>query len=301
MTIDHCEQSLLIDTPEGQKSMAYQVWRGSHAQSRRVVVCVHGLTRNSRDFDFIAPQLADEALVVCPDVFGRGNSDRMRQAEHYGYPLYVQQMMQLLAHIQEEYAPDHVDWLGTSMGGLIGMMLAATPAKQMAMPLRRLVLNDVGYWIPYPSLQRIGAYVGQQQWFASVADVESYLRDIAKPFGPLTDEQWRHLARYSCEPEPQEKEQESARLTLRYDTAIADAFNAVHTDIDLSAIWQQVQQPVLLIRGADSDLLLPETARQMAQQPNVTLVEFAGIGHAPMLMANDQIAAVKPFFADNSD
>ena len=288
MAISHSEHLLLIDTPEGQKNMAYQLWQPVDNAPERVVVCVHGLTRNGHDFDFLAPELASDAIVICPDVLGRGNSERMQDAAVYGYPLYLQQMIQLLAFIKSEYSPAQLDWVGTSMGGLIGMMLAATPAEQLPLTIHRLVLNDVGYFIPFASLQRIGAYVGKQQRFNSLPEVEAYLRDIAKPFGPLTDEQWRHLALYGSEPS-------GGQLTLRYDTAIAQAFNDVHADIDLSPVWSLVQQPVLLTRGKDSDLLLAETAQLMAQQNNVTLLEFAGVGHAPMFMAADQIDAVKQF------
>lgn len=288
MAILHSEHSLMITTPEGEKEMVYQRWQPISQQPKRVVICVHGLTRNSRDFDFLARELAMDALVICPDVLGRGGSDYMKDPSHYGYPLYLQQMTQLLAFIQQEYAPQQCDWVGTSMGGLIGMMLCATPADQLPLTIDRLVLNDVGYFIPRKALLRIAIYVGISKTFHSLTEAELYLRDIAKPFGLLTDEQWQHLAKHGTQAL-------GDQLTLRYDTGIAAAFNELNGDVDLSPIWSQIQQTVLLLRGKDSDLLLPETASEMAGQSNVTLVEFEGVGHAPMFMDTEQINTVKQF------
>lgn len=288
MAILHSEHVLEVTTPEGKRSMAYQLWKPVQPLPRRVVICVHGLTRNSRDFDFLARELAADALVICPDVLGRGKSERMTDASLYGYPLYLQQMIQLLAFIRDEFSPEQLDWVGTSMGGLIGMMLAATPDEQLPLTINRLVLNDVGYLIPAAALLRIAEYVGKQQNFSSLAAVELHLRDIAKPFGPLTDEQWRHLALYGSD-------QQGGSWVLRYDPAIAEVFNQIKGDIDLSAIWSLVGQSVLLTRGKDSDLLTEETANEMSQQSNVTLVEFDGVGHAPMFMSDNQIHSVKQF------
>lgn len=291
MTVLHSQHTLMVDTPEGQKQMAYQCWKPLDHLPQHIVVCVHGLTRNGRDFDFLARELAQQALVICPDVLGRGDSERMQDAALYGYPLYLQQMTQLLAFLKAEYSPQQCDWVGTSMGGLIGMMLAAS---QSPLPLTRLVMNDVGYFIPMASLQRIAAYVGKPQAYRSVTEVELHLRDIARSFGPLTDEQWHHLALHSCEPQPGEENGEDT-LILRYDPQIALAFSQLKGDVDLSPIWEQVRQPVLLLRGAESDLLLAETASAMAVQDNVEMVEFDGVGHAPMLMSDDQIQVVSRY------
>ncbi|UTW47908.1 alpha/beta fold hydrolase [Bacterioplanoides sp. SCSIO 12839] len=283
MTVLHSQQTLMVDTPEGKKTMAYQLWQPLDHIPKRLVICVHGLTRNGRDFDFLARELAQQALVVCPDVLGRGDSERMFDAGLYGYPLYLQQMNQFLDFLSAEYSFQQCDWVGTSMGGLIGMMLAATSPS-----LNRLVLNDVGYFIPLAALQRIGAYVGQLKRFHSLAGVELYLRDIARSFGPLTDEQWHHLAAHGCEPI-------GYQLMLRYDPKIAAGFAQLEADVDLSSIWQQVTQPVLLLRGAESDLLSAETAQQMATREDVELVEFSRVGHAPMLMSDEQIAVVRNY------
>lgn len=297
MTVLHTQQILTVSTPEGDRQMAYQLWQplaGSpqaveDESSRRLVVCAHGLTRNSRDFDFIARELAHNAVVVCIDVLGRGDSEYLQDGSLYGYPLYVSQCQQLLAHLHQEFGFDRCQWLGTSMGGLIGMMLAAYQTADSALQLSQLVLNDVGSFIPRRALMRIAMYLGQPRQFASVTEVELYLRDVARPFGPLTDDQWRHLAEHGCE------EVGVRQYRLRYDPAIAKGFNDISGDIDLTAIWQLVAIPTLLIRGADSDLLLADTAAEMAVRDDVELVEFAGVGHAPMLMAEDQIDCVLRF------
>lgn len=275
---------LEIQTPAGPHRMAWQEWSDNTRTQQPLLVCVHGLTRNSRDFDALAAVLAADFRVVCPDVLGRGDSDWLRQPLLYGYPLYLTQMQQWLAHLFSRDGQRGCCWVGTSMGGLIGMMLAAQPGS----PIIRLVLNDIGAFIPYAALARLARYVGKAPLFNRVDEVEEYLRRIAAPFGPLTDEQWQHLARHGCEPAGQ-------ALRLRYDPAIAAGFAAVSGDVDLTAVWQQVQCPVLLVRGADSDIFPAAVAQQMLQRPGTRLVEFAGIGHAPMLMARDQQQAVGQF------
>ncbi|MDP2547233.1 alpha/beta fold hydrolase [Oceanobacter sp. 4_MG-2023] len=271
-------------TSEGSHQGHYLYWPSARPDAP-LLVCVHGLTRNARDFDILAQSLTDHYRVICPDIAGRGDSERLRTPALYGYPLYVGQMQQCLQHLMLKYQVTEFDWVGTSMGGLIGMMLAAQPVC----PLRKLVINDVGFFIPKASLERLSGYVGKGTDFADLAAVEVYLREVAATFGPLTDAQWQHLARYSVE-------LSNGRYRLRYDPAIAQAFVGVTPeDVDLSAIWQLVQIETLLIRGGDSDLLLRETAQTMAAQAHVTLVEFPGIGHAPALMARDQIRAIRHF------
>ena len=279
--------SYTYQTPEGVRQGSYLYWPCTDASIKAppVLLCVHGLTRNARDFDPLAQALTEHYQVICPDVAGRGDSEWLHNPMNYGYPVYVAQMQQLLQQLMVKHDVSEFDWVGTSMGGLIGMMLAAQPIC----PLRKLVMNDVGFFIPKASLDRLADYVGKSTDFHSMDDAEAYIRDIAASFGPLTDEQWQHLTRYSVE-------ERDGKLQLRYDPAIANAFAGVPmTDVDLSAIWQAVTTDVLLIRGGDSDLLLPETAREMASQDNVQLATFAGIGHAPALMARDQIQTIKRF------
>ena len=284
MSIVHTTEYLAVQTPEGERRMAWQSWCDEQTPDAPLLLCVHGLTRNSRDFDALAARLAAHFHVVCPDVLGRGDSDWMQQPLLYGYPLYLAQMQQLLVHLLSRHGKQQCAWLGTSMGGLIGMMLAAQPGT----PITRLILNDIGSFIPYAALQRLAQYVGKAPLFSRVDEVEAYLRRVAAPFGPLTDEQWQHLARYGCEAV-------AGGYRLRYDPAIAAGFSLVTTDVDLSLVWQQVQCPVLIIRGGDSDILPAATARQMLQREGTQLVEFPGIGHAPMLMARDQQQAIEHF------
>ena len=260
----------------GSHAMAY--WEWGPARAARTVVCAHGLTRTGRDFDPLARALAEKGWrVVCPDVAGRGRSDWLSGGALYGYPQYVADMTTLLARLD----CGAVDWIGTSMGGLIGMMLAAGEDS----PIRSLAMNDVGPLVPAAALRRIGAYLGKAERFADLAEAEAHLRTIHAPFGELTADQWAHLARHSV------RTLEEGGLALHYDPAIAEAFKGgFPSDVDLWALWERVTCPVMAIRGETSDLLLPETFSRMAERaaPTETLT-VAGCGHAPALMSRRQI------------
>ena len=262
----------------GFHDLAYGEWGA--ADSERVVVCVHGLTRNGRDFDVLAAALAEEGCrVVCPDVVGRGASGRLADPAGYGYPQYLADMNALLARLDVE----QVDWVGTSMGGLIGMMLAAQPGA----PIRRLVINDVGPFIPLAALERIGGYVGRAPVFADLDAAEAYLRDVYATMGALGDLQWRHLTLSSVEAV-------KGGYRLAYDPAIAEAFKQVTADVDLWPLWDAITAPTLVLRGANSDLLLAETAAEMAARgPKAKVIEIPGCGHTPSLMDVEQIALVR--------
>ena len=262
--------------------MAYVAWGTRVAGGRRPVICVHGLTRNGRDFDRLALALSAERLVLCPDVVGRGQSDWLRNPAGYGYAQYCADMAALIARLGVE----EVDWVGTSMGGLIGMSLAAQPKS----PIRRLVMNDIGPLIPAAALRSLAGYVGKDLHFDDLAGLEAYLRQIHAAFGALDDAAWRHLAEYSHRRLP------DGRFALAYDPTIGKGFAAALTqDVDLSALWKNVDCPVLVLRGAESDLLLAETARTMAAKAKV--VEIPGVGHAPSLMVPDQIELVRSWLA----
>jgi len=265
--------------PHGFSRMAYAEWAGPGGAG--TVVCVHGLTRTGRDFDFLAGALNDRFRVVCPDIPGRGASDWLPAPEDYGYPVYLNALVALIARLGVE----EVSWVGTSMGGVLGMMLAAQPGT----PIRRLALNDVGPWIPKAAVERIAAYVGSASQFPDLGAVEAHLREVHRPFGALTDEQWRHLPVHSARRLP------DGTLRLHYDPAIAAALRAAPAqDVDLWSVWAGVRCPVLVLRGADSDLLLPETVARMRREgPPVDVVEFPGVGHAPALMGTDQIGVVR--------
>lgn len=271
--------------PHGLHRMAYTEW--GEADNPRVLICVHGLTRNARDFDFIAAALQDRYRVVCPDVAGRGRSDRLRVADDYQLPVYVGDMVTLIARLGAE----QVHWLGTSMGGLIGMALAAYPDT----PITKLVLNDVGPLISAAAIRRIGEYVGKAPPFASVEEAETYLRTVSASFGPLSDAQWRHLAQHGVHERP------GGGVELIYDPAIGEPFRKAMGDQDVSLwpIYDSMRCPTLVLRGAESDLLLRETAEQMTTRgPHARLVEVPGVGHAPMLMDAAQIDAVRTFLLE---
>ena len=275
----------------GLHRMAYWEWPAPSADAP-VLVCVHGLSRQGRDFDALALALGDRYRVVCPDVVGRGRSDWLRSPAGYQVPGYVSDMVALLARLDVE----QVDWVGTSMGGLIGLGLASLPRPDgVASPIRRLVLNDVGPAIRIEALQRIGAYLGKAARFQSLEEGAAYLRSISEGFGPHTDEEWLRLS------EPLLR-QDGSEWKLHYDPAIALPFAAVTPELvaageaALWAAYDQLRCPTLLIRGAESDLLSAETARAMTQRgPNARLVELPGIGHAPTLIHADQIAIVRDF------
>lgn len=277
------ERSFLGLSAAGFHRVAYTQWGRDDAPA---VLCVHGLTRNGRDFDPLALALADRRRVACPDVVGRGKSAWLPIPALYGYPQYCADMAALIARMEV----DQVDWVGTSMGGLIGLMLAAQPNN----PIRRLVINDVGPLISKVGLQRIADYVGKDPVFEDVAAVEAYLRFTLMGFGRLTDGQWRHLAEHSARQRP------DGLLGLAYDPGIADAFKAQPMqDVDLWALWDRVTCPVLVLRGAESDLLTAETAEEMTRRgPGARIVEIPHTGHAPALMNEEQIAVVRSFLLD---
>lgn len=256
--------------PEGFRAMAYTEWGNEH--STRVAICVHGLTRNGRDFDWLARTLAGQGYrVVCPDVLGRGSSDWLQDPTGYGYPLYMADLATLLAR----YEGCDISWIGTSMGGLLGMFLAAADKT----PIRRLVMNDVGPFLPKAALERIVEYVGKAPTFSSPASAESYLRTILAGFGPLSDAQWQHLTQHSV------KAQTQGGFGLAYDPAIALPLQAAPVDdVNLWPVWGLVRCPVLVIRGALSDLLPVECVAGMrASNPACSEFTVPETGHAPLL------------------
>jgi len=277
------QQSLSCLGVHGFHRLNYYEW-GDPANSK-VAICVHGLTRNGRDFDDIAQALSGEYRVLCPDVAGRGKSEWLNHQDDYAYPVYCADMAALIARSGAQT----VDWIGTSMGGLIGMLLAA----QRNSPIRKLVMSDVGPFIPKSSLERLSTYVGKPASYESFEDFEQYVRTISAPFGPLTDAQWRRLTESTA------ARNDDGKWITNYDPAIARAFTQPIGDVVLWPFWDQVSCPTLVLRGKDSDLLLSETARDMTMRgPKARLVEFAGIGHAPMMMEQSQIAVVREFLAN---
>jgi pimeloyl-ACP methyl ester carboxylesterase len=246
------------------------------------VVCVHGLTRNGRDFDALASTLSDRFRVLCPDMPGRGDSEWLPDPNDYIFPTYLTALTAVLAHADVS----ETAWVGTSMGGLLGMILAA----QRATPITQLVINDIGPAIEPVALLRIAGYVGLDPVFDSFAALEAHVREVSAPFGALTDAQWTGLASSTARQTP------DGRWRLKYDPGIAVPFRSAASTGDLWAVWDAIRCPTLLLHGADSDLLSAQTAASMRTRgPKPRMVEFAGVGHAPMLLTIDQIAPVVAF------
>nr|WP_295739004.1 alpha/beta hydrolase [uncultured Acidocella sp.] len=253
------------------------------------VVCVHGLTRNGRDFDQLAEALSDRFHVICPDLPGRGKSEWLPDGLAYQPPTYVVALAHLLAQINKPVA-----WVGTSLGGICGMMIAAAQNT----PITRLVLNDIGPHIPAASLQRIRDYMmGAPERFTSVKDLTAHLREIHAPFGLLSDAEWAHLGRFSAR-QVLDPTGECKTTALHYDPKIIDPIRAtVPLDVDMWPIWEHIHAPRLVIRGAQSDLLLPETYERMQAEGAQGYV-VPDAGHAPALMDYESQARIKAFLLE---
>ena len=295
--------------PSGFHRIVYTEW--GDPNSAHIVICLHGFTRNSRDFDVLAARLAGHCRVVAMDAAGRGASDWLERKQDYDFSLYLADAAALLAHLlappsdaaddgtrARPAEPRIVDWIGTSMGGLIGMLLAAKPNA----PIRRLVLNDVGPLVPWAALLRLWRMhdpLGAR--FDDLAQVEAHLREIFAPFGPLDDRQWQRVAFHSA------LSLEQGGYMLAFDPAIMTSLNHARSSsiefghkflsgVDLWPAWDRLQCPTLVLRGGASDVLPPTVAEDMERRgPGARVVEFPGIGHAPWLMSDDQIAVVRDF------
>lgn len=267
----------------GFHQMVYHEW-GS-ADNDRVIVCVHGLARNSRDFDELALALSRDYRVICPDIVGRGESDWLPAGQTYAIPQYLNDITTLLARLNV----DKVDWVGTSMGGIIGMCLAALPGS----PIKHLVLNDIGAFVPSRALQRISEYLGDKT-FATLPEVETYMRDTYVSFSKLSDQQWHHLAKFGS------RQQDSGEFKLHYDPAIARATAENSTaDVDLWPVWSGIDIPQLLIWGEASDVLQEETVRRMQANDKLDLYSVPGVTHVPSLMETDQIHQVQNWLREH--
>jgi pimeloyl-ACP methyl ester carboxylesterase len=282
-------RSVLCASPKGLHRMAYVEW--GDPRNRDVLVCVHGLTRSGRDFDELACALCGRYRVVCPDLAGRGESDRLADAALYALPQYLADMVTLIARLDCEA----LDWLGTSLGGLVGMALAAQPGN----PVKRLVLNDVGPAVSRASLDRIAAYVGTAPQFPTFEKAVEYVRTVSAPFGAHSDAEWRTIT------ERWARRLADGTWAPSYDPRIALAYRASlpeKGDVELWPLYDAIRCPTLVLRGAQSDLLGRETTAAMAQRgPKARVVEIEGVGHAPTLMHADQIAIVRDFLLQDGD
>jgi pimeloyl-ACP methyl ester carboxylesterase len=286
-------KSVQCSSPAGLHRMAYKEW-GDPANPR-VLVCVHGVTRVAGDFDALAASLSDRYRVVCPDVVGRGRSSRLRDPGHYIVPQYVADMVTLIACVTADNQDEAVHWVGTSMGGLIGMVLASFENS----PIRRLVLNDIGPVLDQAALARIGEYIGQDVRFASFEEGARFVKDVSASFGPHSDDEWNKLASDVLVQEP------GGDWVRHYDLGLAKPFAAItseRAEQDQAALWaafDAIRCPTLLIRGEESDLLSRATAEEMTRRgPKPRLSEIPGVGHAPTLMHAHQIAIVRDFLSN---
>jgi len=267
----------------GMHNMHYVEW--GDPTNEKVVICVHGFTRNARDFDYLACALVDAGFrVICPDIVGRGKSDWLSHKKWYGYPLYVADILAFIGQLKLT----SVHWVGTSMGGLIGIMLeAGTPYI-----IDKMVINDIGPFIPKKSLQRIGSYVGQDPVFDTQEEATVHLKKIMNTFGIKNPAHWDHIVAHGF------TQKEDGKWYASYDPAISHVFRKRSgkqkklPDINLWSIWKHIHCPMLILRGTESDVLSAETARKMMEKDKAKLIEFEGIGHAPTLMEEDQIALV---------
>lgn len=285
----------------GGHRMAY--WQWGDAAAVHMVVCVHGLSRQGRDFDVLAQALVERAThplrVVCPDVAGRGRSDWLNDPTGYQIPTYVGDMLAMIGQLHGQVPVTKLDWVGTSMGGLVGMGICGTPKLPLPVPVRRLVLNDVGPAIQWEALQRIGTYIGNTGKFQSVEQAADAMWAISTSFGPHTPEQWLKLSQAMVKPLSE------GGYTLHYDPNIAiplRSLTAESAQQGQAALWQlydNIAAQTLLLRGAQSDLLSAQTSAAMTQRgPRARLVEFEGVGHAPTLIAGDQVDVVAGFLLD---
>ncbi len=280
-------KSINAPDPEGDGThrLAYYEW----GSGDNTVICVHGLTRNARDFDYLAAALSDNYRVICIDVAGRGLSEHLKNPAWYNYKTYADDTAFLLKALNIEC----VNWVGTSMGGIIGMAFSALHPK---ITIRRMVLNDIGSRIPAKGLSRLAAYVGTAMEFPDFATYEQGMRALLAGFAIKTPEHWQHMLKHSAEATLQ------GRYRLRYDPAISNMFKDANgallqiEDADLSKLWEVVKCDTLILRGEESDILLEDTAREMTTlRNNVKLIEYSNVGHAPNLMESQQIEDVAKF------
>ena len=280
-----------------QHRVGYWEWNQTgQVDHPHVIVCVHGLTRQGRDFDVLAQALSHHARVICPDIAGRGQSDWLADPMAYGVPQYAFDMLVLLTQVHAQYPIAQLDWVGTSMGGLIGMAVAGTPDLALPVPIRRLLLNDVGPRLEWSALQRIGTYVGESPRFASVEEGAAWLRVQSADFGPHTDAQWLALSEPMLRPGPE------GGFVLHYDPKIAVPMQGmtqeqvVQGEALLWNLYDAITAQTLVLRGAKSDLLTAQTVQEMAQRgPKAHSVTLEGVGHAPTLVQPEQVALVKEF------
>ncbi|MBP7454224.1 MAG: alpha/beta hydrolase [Ottowia sp.] len=292
-----------IDCPDAHGGHRMAWWQWGQPEAEHLIVCAHGLTRQGRDFDVLAQALLLRAedqgralRVACLDVAGRGESDWLKDPMDYQFPTYVGDALAMLGALQRVAPIRTFDWLGSSMGGLIGMSVAGLPQLPLPVPVRKLVLNDVGPAVQWAALQRIGRYLGRSGPYATVEQAAQDMRALSAGFGPHTDEEWLALSR------PMLRPLAGGGYRMHYDPAIAVPYAAIteaaaaEGEQTLWALYDAITADTLVLRGAESDLLAPATVAAMAQRgPHARSVEFLGVGHAPTLVAANQLKVVLEF------
>lgn len=292
---------VICGSDEGYHRVAYTEW-GKPNSDNSAVVCVHGLTRNSRDFDALAMYLSSQNHhVFCPDVVGRGDSSWLKNSNQYNFKSYIMDMDILIGRT----AATQIDWIGTSMGGLIGIMMAALPNT----PIRRLILNDIGPQVPIHALWQLAKYVGKDPDFSSKEQAKEYFKTIYAEFGNLTEEQWTLFTEHSI------FERAPGIYASKFDPSIHDfkfklqtvkellysphkALEGILFDIDLWPLWRKIKCPVLIIRGRQSKLLLPEHIKKMQRiHPKVDVYVVEDAGHAPALLETAQHKRIADWLA----
>jgi len=270
----------------GLHKLAYTSW--GEDDNPNVLICSHGLTRNKHDFDVLAEKLSAKRRVICFDLPGRGESDWLANKMAYDYNQYTVDALMVIARTGVE----KVDWLGASMGGLLGMALASLPKS----PIKKLIINDIGPHVPKEALKRIADYVGQQPAFDTTAELGRYIRTVYAGFGDLTEQQWGNMLTYG------QRTLSNGQFTLNYDPDISKVFmEQPLEDVNLWPVWNAITQPTLVIKGQDSDLLLTETAEKMTtSRPNTELITIENTAHAPALMNDIDIKLIEDWLQNNN-
>jgi pimeloyl-ACP methyl ester carboxylesterase len=269
------KKSLLSLSTAGFHNVSYVEWGSSN--SKRTILCGHGMTRNGRDFDLMASQLSTNSRVVCPDLIGRGDSTWFADSHLYNQAQYLIDMTALIARLDVT----SITWVGTSLGGLLGMYLAS----QQNSPITSLILNDVGPVVPRSAIARIAKYAAGDVTFPNLDVAQQYMRRIFATGEDLSDEVWCNLTQHSVKLQP------DGSYALAYDPKVSSSmFKFWFTGVHLWPIWERIKCPVLILWGANSDVLLPETVERMCKSgPQIEVVKIPNCGHAPSLMAKDQI------------
>lgn len=277
------EHQFLSMNSNGSHRLAYTEW--GDERNQEVLICSHGLTLNGRYFDWFAKAAQDQYRVICPDTVGRGNSDWI-DPSLYWFEQYTADAVALLSRLE---APS-VNWIGTSNGGLTGIALAAMESQ----PIKRLVLNDIGPFVPNEIIKAIADYIGKDERFDTHEEVEAQLRKLYPAFGELTKEQWGYLARVGSQMTS------DGNMRLAYDPGVRQNYRSATDDLNIWDAWEKIDIPILILRGSESILLTqPILAEMLERNPNAQSHVFEGIGHAPPLMASDQINVVLDFLASN--